>query len=275
MRKPSPSPTATPHPLRVWRCLRLLAHFALGVLLVAGVQRWLSPQRRLAQKQRWSRQLLAILGVRLDARLSGIVPASLLVANHVSWLDIYALNAARPLAFVAKDEVRAWPLVGWLAARTDTVFLRRGSRAAIGTANAAIGELLGAGQDVALFPEGTTTDGTRLLDFHPALLQPAVDGGRPLQPVALAYFDAAGRRSVAPVYAGETTLWQSLKALLACRELTVCLRATPPLDARRADRRELAQAARAAIAYRLGLPAAVIIPPAVTDEEIRPAAEPG
>ena len=205
-------------------------------------------------KQRWSRGLLAILGVRLDARLSGVEPASLIVANHISWLDIYALNAARPMAFVAKDEVRAWPLVGWLAAHTDTVFLRRGSRTAIGAANAAIGELLGAGRDVALFPEGTTTDGTQLLDFHPALLQAAVDGGRPLQPVALAYFGADGRRSAAPAYAGETTLWQSLKTVLACRTLTVRLRATPQLDAHLADRRQLARAARAAIAYRLGLP---------------------
>ena len=222
-------------------------------------------------KQRWSRELLAILGVHLDARLSHVEPASLIVANHISWLDIYALNAARPVAFVAKDEVRSWPLVGWLAAHTDTVFLRRGSRTAIATVNSAIGELLGAGHDVALFPEGTTTDGTQLLDFHPALLQPAVDGGRPLQPVALAYFDADGRRSAAPAYAGETTLWQSLKAVLACRMLTVRLRATPPLDARHTGRRQLAQAAHAAIAYRLGVPPGADPLPDGTADAVRPA----
>lgn len=246
----------TPRLLRVWRCLRLLLHFAYGMALVATVQPWLSDSRRLMQKQRWSRRLLEILGVRLDVTLSGIEPASLIVANHISWLDIYALNAARPMAFVAKDDVRCWPLVGWLARHTDTVFLRRGSRAQIRAVNAEIGELLAAGKDVTLFPEGTTTDGTQLLDFHPALLQPAVAGGRPLQPVAIAYFDAAGWRSVAPAYSGETTLWQSLAAVLACRQLTVRLRATPPLATRGTDRRQLAPAARAAIAYRLGLPLA-------------------
>lgn len=224
------------------------------MLLVAGVQRWLGGRQRLALKQRWSRALLEILGVRLDAVLAGVEPASLIVANHISWLDIYALNAARPMAFVAKDDVRRWPLVGWLARHTDTVFLRRGSRAQIRAVNDEIGGLLAADQDVALFPEGTTSDGTQLLAFHAALLQPAVAGGRPVQPVAIAYFDAAGRRSVAPAYAGETTLWQSLAAVLACRSLTVRLRATPPLATHSADRRQLAQAARAAIAYRLGLP---------------------
>lgn len=242
----------TPYLLRVWRCLRLLSHFAYGVLLVACVHPHLGATRRLMHKQRWSRALLGILGVRLDGALAGIEPASLVVANHVSWLDIYALNAARPLAFVAKDEVRSWPLVGWLAARTDTVFLRRGSRTQIRAVNDAIGALLAAGRDVAIFPEGTTSDGTQVLDFHPALLQPAVDGARALQPVALAYFDADGRRSAAPAYAGETTLWQSLAAVLACRRLTVRVQATPALEACGADRRALAQAARAAIVCRLG-----------------------
>ena len=256
MPNPSPSHTPTPRLLRAWRCLRLLLHFVYGVVLVAVVRPRLSDSRRLMQKQRWSRRLLEILGVRLDVTLSGVEPASLIVANHISWLDIYALNAARPMAFVAKDDVRSWPLVGWLARHSDTVFLRRGSRAPIRTVNAEVGELLGAGKDVALFPEGTTSDGTQLLAFHAALLQAAVTGGRPLQPVAIAYFDAAGRRSTAPAYAGETTLWQSLAAVLACRQLTVRLRATPPLAARGADRRQLAQAARAAIASRLGLPLA-------------------
>lgn len=177
-----------------------------------------------------------------------------MVVNHISWLDIYALNAARPMAFVSKAEVRSWPLIGWLAAHTDTVFLRRGSRGHAKIINAEIDRLLNAGKDVAIFPEGTTTEGTHLLNFHGALLQPAVETGRPVQPIALSYHDATGRRSLAPAYAGETTIGECFAAILACRSLTVRLRPTPPLEPQHRQRRELAHAARGAIALKLGLP---------------------
>ncbi len=246
----------TPHLIRLLRCARVALHLAGGAFAVALIYPLVRDSRRLWFKQRWSRQLLDILGVRLDAELSGATPGSLIVANHISWLDIYALNAARPMAFVSKAEVRTWPLIGWLAANTDTVFLRRGSRGHAKIVNAEIDALLNAEKDVAIFPEGTTTDGTHLLNFHGALLQPAVETGRPVQPVALSYHDADGCRSLAPAYAGETTMGESLAAILACRTLTVRLRATSPLDARVKQRRELALAARGAIAFNLGLPLA-------------------
>lgn len=246
----------TPRPIRAVRLLRLGLHVLWGATVVACVYPFIRDRRRLWLKQRWSRQLLDILAVRLDAQLAGAAPGSLFVANHVSWLDIYALNAARPMAFVAKAEVRDWPLVGWLSAHTDTVFLRRGSRGHARIVNAEIDALLNADKDVAVFPEGTTTDGTHLLNFHAALLQPAVDGGRPIQPVALSYHAADGKRSLAPAYAGETTLLGCLAAILASRSLTVRLRPTPPLPAREAGRRDLAHAARGAIAFSLGLPLA-------------------
>lgn len=200
--------------------------------------------------------MLDILGIRLDAQLAGATPGSLIVANHISWLDIYALNAARPMAFVSKAEVRDWPLIGWLSANTDTVFLRRGSRGHAKIVNAEIDALLNAEKDVAIFPEGTTTDGTHLLNFHGALLQPAVETGRPVQPVAISYHDADGRRSLAPAYAGDTTMGECFAAILACRSLTVRVRPTPALDPQTRQRRELAHAARGAIAFSLGLPLA-------------------
>ena len=243
----------TPRLLRVLRCGRLMLHLLWGCAVVAGLYPLLGHGRRLMLKQRWSRQLLDILGIRLDAILAGIDPGSLIVANHVSWLDIHVLNAARPMAFVAKEEVRQWPLVGWLAKKTDTVFVHRGRHGHARTVNTEICELLRAEMDVAIFPEGTTTDGTHLQAFFSALMQPAVDLGRPLQPVALAYFAVDGRRSLAPAYAGETTLGDSLAAILACRSLTVLLRATPALDCRQLNRRELARKARGAIAFSLGL----------------------
>lgn len=223
-------------------------------MTVASVYPFIGNSRRLWLKQRWSRQLLEILGVRIDAQLSGAAPGSLFVVNHVSWLDIYALNAARPMAFVAKAEVSRWPLVGWLSANTDTLFLSRESRRQAKEMNERISGLLTADKDVACFPEGTTTDGTEVLKFHSALLQSAIDSGRPVQPVALAYYDADGRRSRVPAYAGDTTMGESLAAILACRSLTVRLRPTSSLDPRVMTRSEMAQAAQGAIAVSLGLP---------------------
>lgn len=215
-----------------------------------------SHQRRLQLKQRWSRQTLDILGIELDAILGGIEPGSLVVANHISWVDIFVLNAARPVAFVSKSEVRDWPLVGWLTSQVDTVFLRRGSRGHARIVNAEIDALLNTGKDVAIFPEGTTTDGTHLLGFHGALLQPAVETGRPIQPVALSYETPDGRRSLAPAYVGETSLLECLDAILANPGLVARVRTTPALPTVGRNRRELAHAARSAIALSLGLPLA-------------------
>ena len=243
-----------------FRGLRLVLHLLTGSLTVATIYPLIADARRLELKQRWSRQLLALLGVRLDAPLAGMAPGSLFVANHISWLDIYALNAARPMAFVAKAEVRGWPLIGWLAAHTDTLFLSRENRRQSTLVNARMRSLLLAAKDVAVFPEGTTTTGAQLLPFHGALLQSAVDAGCLVQPVALSYYGADGRRSEVAAYAGETTMGESLLAILRSGPLTVRLRPTPPLDPRAMPRRALAQAARGAIAFSLGLPADGTIP---------------
>lgn len=242
-----------PRALQALRCVRLGLHLLWGAAAIASVYPFASTSVRLWLKRRWSRQLLGLLGIRLDVCWDGVPAGSLVVANHVSWLDIYALNATHAMAFVAKADVRAWPLVGWLAARTDTVFLRRGLRADARSANARIAALLQAGQTVAVFPEGTTTDGGVLLDFHAALLQPAIATGRPIQPVAITYHDRHGRRSGAAAYAGDTSLRECLAAILACRGLSVRVRAAPPLPTASAHRRALALAAHQAVAAHLDL----------------------
>jgi 1-acyl-sn-glycerol-3-phosphate acyltransferase len=234
--------------------VRLGLHLLWGAATIASVYPLASTSVRLQLKRRWSRQLLRMLGIRLDVCWDNAPAGSLVVANHVSWLDIYALNATHAMAFVAKSDVRAWPLVGWLAARTDTVFLRRGLRADARDANARIAALLLAGQDVAVFPEGTTTDGSTLLDFHAALLQPAIAAGRPIQPVAITYHDRHGRRNCAAAYAGDTSLRECLAAILACRGLVVRVRAAPPLSTQSGHRRVLALAARQAVAAHMELP---------------------
>lgn len=246
--------------LRFVRAIRLGLHFFWGAITVATIYPFVQDARRLWLKQRWSRQLLEILGIDLDATLTGIAPGSLIIANHISWLDIFALNAARPVAFISKAEVRQWPLIGWLSAKTDTVFLMRGSRGHARIVNAQIDALLNAEKDVALFPEGTTTDGTHLLHFHAALLQPAVETGRPVQPVALSYHLPDGRRCEAAAYAGDTTMGECIRAILATPRMVVRLRPERPLDSTQLDRRSLANEARKAIAFSLGLPLANTAP---------------
>lgn len=197
--------------------------------------------------------MLKALSIRLETDLSQLAPASLVVANHISWLDIFVINAAIPAAFVAKAEVRHWPLIGWLAALNDTVFLRRGSHGHARIINQEIGGKLAAGKHVALFPEGTTTDGTQVLHFHGALLQPALEAGRPVAPLALSYASPAGERSLAPRYDGTISIGECLASILACRELVARLQACPAIPATAGHRREIAQEARQLIVASLAL----------------------
>lgn len=211
-----------------------------------------SARRRL--KRDWSAALVDAFGVSIDADLRHAEAGCLIVANHISWLDVFVINAVLPSAFVAKDDIRGWPLFGWLAARNDTIFLRRGSRGHARQINEAVAGTLDAGGDVAVFPEGTTTDGRSLLHFHAALIQPALAAGRPVLPIALSYWAADGQRSLAPRYDGDISLGASIGAILHERQLAVRLITTPLLGRCGEGRKQVALAARQAIASAAGLP---------------------
>ena len=205
-------------------------------------------------KKSWSGAVLDTLGIVVQAELEQAVPGALIVANHVSWVDIFVINAVLPAAFVAKADVRGWPLIGWLAARNDTVFLRRGSRGHARLINEEIAALLARGKHVAVFPEGTTTDGRSLLHFHAALLQPALAAGQPVLPVALSYWRPDGERSLAPRYDGDISLGASLKAIIDEARTVARLVVTPALGRAGEERRQVASQARCAIAAAAGLP---------------------
>ena len=205
-------------------------------------------------KSSWAIALLASLGVEVEADLTHALPGALLVANHVSWIDIYVINAALPAAFVSKEEVRHWPLIGWLAAKNDTVFLRRGSRGHARIINQEIAGLLDKGRYVAVFPEGTTTDGTHLLHFHAALIQPALAAGRPVLPIGISYWEPNGQRSLAPRYDGTISLGECARAILGRKRLIARLVTTPVCGLNGEDRRQVAATAREAIALAAGLP---------------------
>ena len=255
----APAPAAAgmahsaPHLLRAWRYLRLALHVLQGAATLALVYPFCKTGTKLRLRQRWSRRLLDILGLRLQLQGAPIAPGAMLVANHISWVDIFVINAASPSAFVSKAEVRNWPLIGWLAARNDTIFLRRGSRGHARIINAEIAALLDVGRNVAIFPEGTTTDGSHVLHFHAALLQPAIASGHAVQPLALSYRDANGSYSRAPAYDGDLSLGQCTASIVAARGLVARVTVSAPIETSDGiDRRSLAQQARATIMQDIG-----------------------
>lgn len=231
-------------------------------------------------KQSWSAAVLDALGVELEADMTHLAPGVLLVANHVSWIDIFVINAAVPSAFVSKEEVRRWPVIGWLAWKNDTVFLRRGSRGHARIINEEIADILGQGKVVAVFPEGTTTDGRSLLHFHAALLQPALVAGRPVLPAAISYWELNGERSLAPRYDGEISLGQCTTAILKRKRIIARLVTTPLRGLHGEDRKQVAAEAREAIALAAGLPMVSNQPgtpvdlPGVPPSAVRPTGSP-
>ncbi len=227
--------------IAVFRSLRLALHILYG-LMIAVCFPWfrLSIRRRILQS--WSVGLLAIFNVRIaiaeDDPLHE-VRDGLIVTNHISWLDVFVLNAVIPMRFVAKSEVRRWPVIGWLCARAQTLFIERGKARSAARINVQLVKLLQRGECLAVFPEGTTTDGAEVAHFHSSLMQPAIDAGAPLHPIAIRYQDENGQRSDIPAYIDDISFGTSLWRILSTRTLRVRLVATRPLQGLHADRRSL------------------------------------
>jgi 1-acyl-sn-glycerol-3-phosphate acyltransferase len=226
------------------RLASAVAHGLHGLAIVL----WRFPALdRAARRDRvrwWSRGMLARLGVSLHVHGKPAPGAKLIVANHVSWLDIMAVHAVCPEArFVSKADVRHWPLVARLVDAADTLYLERERKRDAMRVVHHMAEALDAGDTVAIFPEGTTSDGRELLPFHANLLQAAVSSGVAVQPVALRFSDRLHRVSPAAEFVGDTTLTQSLWRLASGDGLAVHVTLLPARPAG-SDRRELAQALR-------------------------------
>ena len=249
------TPRATPVPVRLARIVRVVAHVARGLWVVHTRYASLSPQRQDDELRRWARTLLAILRVEVRCHNAPetLPERCLLVSNHVSWLDIFAVYAVVPCLFVAKSEIRGWPIVGELVRRVGTLFLERGNRGHARRTNERMVAALETGRLVAVCPEGTTTDGRSLRHFHAALLQPAIDARALVLPVALRFFDHDGAQTDAPVYVDDTSLVESLWRIAAMPALAVELRFAPFVSAESQHRRELTSRVRGVIARELGL----------------------
>jgi 1-acyl-sn-glycerol-3-phosphate acyltransferase len=220
----------------------------VGLLFPVAGRRW-----RDALKRRWSRQLLQLLLIEIEAADPALlgIEKGLLVANHVSFIDIFAINALLPSGFVAKSDVAGWPLIGWMSRHNDTVFIERGSRKAAHQTQQQMLSVLASGQRLAIFPEGTTTAGDGVLPFHGALFQGAIDAAVPVSVLAIEYIDGNGSPTAAPAYIDDIDLLDCLVNIISCGgirvRITLAARFLPPLQ----DRRHLAHQAHQAVAAAL------------------------
>ncbi len=233
-------------PIRVARAARMGLHVGVGIVTTYAVFPFVDLPRRREIVRRWSARLLRIL--RIEARFHGVpaggLPGNLLiVANHVSWLDIFVLLALEPARFVGKAEIRRWPVVGRLSANVGTLFVERERRRHAHSINREAARALARGDVIAIFPEGTTTDGTTLLPFKSSLLQPIVDAEGSVQPVAIRYRDPGGAPSAAPAYVGDTTFVASFWRVTGEPALVAEAHVALALPARARHRRELAREA--------------------------------
>ena len=218
-----------------WTAWRVAMHMVAGIAQI----RWQFPRLSRAQRhervQAWAREMLARLGVVLS--VSGRPATSgplLLVANHISWLDIVVLHASAHCRFVSKADVRHWPLIGTLAAGGDTLFVERRSRRDAMRVMHEMAAALRTDEILAVFPEGTTGDGSAPLPFHANLLQAAISVDAPVQPVALRFVDETGAPSRAVSYMGDESLVGSIWRTITTRGLRAVVTFAAP---RRADGR--------------------------------------
>ena len=196
----------------LWLLLRGGAHIAGGWWTIRTRFPGLTQAGREAEVQRWARGFLRVW--RIELQVNGQPPAQgplLLVVNHISWLDILVLHAAGFCRFVSKADIKDWPVLGMMATGAGTLYIARDSRRDALRVVHHMHDALLRGEVVAVFPEGTTSDGQTLLPFHANLIQAAISAQAPVLPVALEFIDSrSGRISTAPMYIGEQTMLESV-----------------------------------------------------------------
>jgi 1-acyl-sn-glycerol-3-phosphate acyltransferase len=235
------------HPIRVlWRLCAFLAVFVAACLDFV-FRLWLTgrsgqPGRRTDWCHRWSKQFAA--AVALEVVVEGSPPAAgILVSNHLSYLDIVAFATTRPLVFVSKADVRAWPLIGTLTRCAGTLFLKREVKADVVRIGEQFAPLIQAGQIITLFPEGTSSDGQTVLPFKPSLFAPPAEHGWPVTPAAIHYELEDGSVADEVCYWRDMTFFPHFLNLLSKRRIRARVRFGTALKIE-GDRKKLAKEAQ-------------------------------
>lgn len=209
------------------RLLRFLRNaLVLGFTVVQSLGNY---RRRMAlgpmtdpERADWMHQWCstALRRLRVEVRVSGRPPeAGLIVCNHMSYLDIFALGTAMRCVFVSKAEVRGWPVFGMLTTIAGTVYIDRNRRSDTRNANEGIRRAFQQGLRVVIFPEGGSSDGSGVLPFYPSLFEPAVEAHVPITAAHIGYIMGDGDVGHDIAYWGEMTFFPHLLKLLSKRGL--------------------------------------------------------
>lgn len=208
-----------------WCWVRIILHVVYGIFLLSVRFPFVKRHTKDQYIQSWSLTLLSIFGITLRVRNQEILPSTpyMLAANHISWMDIHAINAFRPIRFVAKSEVATWPIFGWMARQLGTVFIRRDSSRHGKHIAGELGALLHH-ESVCIFPEGTSTSGGNVLPFKPNLFEAAVLTNAPVFSLAISYRSSlTNQRTEVPAFIGDMGLIESMRNILRDRHLLVDL----------------------------------------------------
>ena len=246
--------------LLAWRMSRVGWHLLSGCTQIAVYFGNSSAEQKQRRIQNWSAQLLNVCGMQVhvvgDIQAIPKDTGRFWVSNHVSWLDIFAINAVQPMRFVGKDDIQTWPVIGWLVARSDTIFISRNNRNAALAANDIIAKALREGANIAIFPEGTSTDGHQLKPFKHSLFQAPISAQVPIQTLCVRYPLPNGELNPAPAYHGDISLWQTLVSLLQQPQSQVEVHLLSAIQSEDMARQQLSALAQAQIAQCLNQHAA-------------------
>jgi len=238
----------------ILRLLHLLAHFVKGLYLsytrLHGTQSHDLSDEQHEIIENWLHRSAEIIGIDIQVHGSPAPPPTFVVANHISWLDILIISSVLPISFLSKDEIRDWPVIGTLAAKAGTLFIRRGSKNGAAEAIELVKTKLTAKHSVASFPEAKTTDGTSVHRFHARLFAAAIDTGTLIQPVALCYPTQTDKNDVNPnvPYVEEPNLVTHAFRIMCAKRTIASVTICEPITSEGKMRKEVAQLARNAIA---------------------------
>jgi 1-acyl-sn-glycerol-3-phosphate acyltransferase len=244
----------TPFITILYRILLLIVHIVVGITILATV--WVFCEQATRDKliRWWSKGVLWRFNIKVVT--FGETPSpnqesSMILANHISWIDIYALNSVIPVRFIAKSDINNWPVFGYLARKSGTIFINRTSRKDTARIVNKTAESLSNRNNVAFFPEGTTTDGTTLGHFKSSLVQAAIQANCTIKPLAIRYPNPDGSANTNLAYAGETTMAESMMQALKTKQPIVELHFLPAIDNLSGNRQVITQNAYNAIADAL------------------------
>ena len=241
---------------RIYRLTRIIIHTIVGLVIAACVFPIVQKPCKLSLTKWWCGGLLRAFGIKV--RLFGDVPQHdlkgiLYVANHVSWSDIHALNSVISLRFVAKSDIKDWPIFGYLVTKANTLFIDRSKRHEAAKIVDLVAQSLLQHDNLCFFPEGTTTDGTHMMPFKSSVLQAAINANTQVWPIAIRYVNSDGSINIDMAYAGDTTLIDSMKTVINIKAPVVELHFLTPINAQQQNRRDLTQLAFEAIKLKLAL----------------------